>query len=257
MLDNTTAFVTGASQGIGREIALTFAEENANVALAARSDGIYETAEMIGDDAQTLAIKTDVADEDSVVDSIQATVEEFGELNCVVNNAGIAGPTAPIEDIDLADWEQTLQVNTTGAFLTVKHAASYLRESNHGRIINIASIGGKSPYPNRTPYATSKMGMIGLSRTLAFEFGDDNVAVNTICPGPVAGERIETVIQKQAEARNVSYETVKEKEYTGDLALDKMVTPEEVANAAAYLASDRGEHITAQDINIDSGSTWY
>ena len=93
MLDGTTAFVTGASQGIGREIALTFAEENANVALAARSDGIYETAEMIGEDTQTLAIKTDVTDEDSVADSIQATVDEFGGLDCVVNNAGISGPT--------------------------------------------------------------------------------------------------------------------------------------------------------------------
>lgn len=257
MLNGKTAFVTGASQGIGRHIALKLAEENATVALAARSDGIYETEDLIGDEERTLPVKTDVSDEESVRDAIDATVAEFDGLDCLVNNAGIAGPTAPVEEVELEEWEQTLDINVTGAFLAAKHASPYLRESDHGSIVNISSIGGKRPYPNRTPYGTSKMAMIGLSRTLAFELGEDDVTVNTICPGPVTGERIENVIQNQADARGMSFEEAKEEHYTGDLPLAEMVDPDEIADLTAYLASESGRHLTAQDINVDSGKVWY
>lgn len=257
MLDGKTAFVTGASQGIGRQIARKLASENANVALAARSDGIYETADLIGDDVQTLPVTTDVSDEESVRSAIEETVAEFGGLDCLVNNAGIAGPTAPVEEVGLDEWQQTLAVNVTGAFLASKYAAPYLRESERGSIVNISSIGGKRPYPNRTPYGTSKMAMIGLSRTLAFELGEDDVTVNTICPGPVTGERIENVIQGQADTRGISFEEAKEELYTGDLPVGEMVDPDEIADFTAYLASESGRHLTAQDINVDSGKVWY
>jgi NAD(P)-dependent dehydrogenase (short-subunit alcohol dehydrogenase family) len=256
MLDGKTAFVTGASQGIGRQIAITLAEEGADVALAARSDGIYETQELIGDESRTLPVETDVTDESSVEESIQATVDEFGGLDCLVNNAGIAGPTSPIEEITVEEWRETLDVNLMGMFLASKHAVEHLRESERGSIVNISSISGKRPLANRTPYTASKMGVMGLTRTLAFEL-EPPTTVNTICPGAVKGDRIRRVIENQAESMGVSYEEAMSELITDELPLEDIVDPEDVANMVAYLASEKGKHITAQDINVDSGSTWY
>jgi NAD(P)-dependent dehydrogenase (short-subunit alcohol dehydrogenase family) len=256
MVRDKTAFVTGASQGIGRQIAITLAEEGANVALAARSDGIYETDELIESD-DTLAIETDVSDETSVEESIAETVDTFGGLDILVNNAGIAGPTAPVEEVTMDEWQQTIDVNLTGMFLAVKHAAQHLREGEASSVVNISSISGKRPLESRTPYTASKMGVIGLTRTLAFELGDDDVNVNAICPGAVKGERIRNVIEKQAEQLGLSYEEAKREVITDGQALDEIIDPEDIADMVVYLASDSGRHITAQDISVDSGATWY
>jgi len=246
------AFVTGASQGIGEAIARRFVEGGYSVALAARSD-TTDLADELGD---ALAVTCDVQDEASIEAAIDATVSEFGSLDVLVNNAGVAGPTKPVEDVDREEWSRTLETNLTGPFLCAKHASPHLRESDRGSIVNISSVGGKRPYPNRSPYAASKLGLVGLSRTLAGEFGDDDVTVNTICPGPIAGERIERVIEKQAQARGVTPEEVRDAEYTGDLMLDEMTPPAEVADVTYRLAVDH-RHVTAQDINVDGGMTWY
>ena len=256
-MDGRTVFVTGASQGIGRRIAIAFAERGANVALAARSDGIEETERTIDAADRTLAIRTDVTDEASVADSIEETVERFGGLDVLVNNAGIAGPTAPIEDVELESWDRTMSVNVTGMYLTTKHAVSHLRESDRASVVNVSSISGKRPLKNRTPYTASKMAVIGLTRTLAFELGDDEITVNAVCPGPTKGPRIEDVIEKQADKLGVSYEEAKRRLFTGEAAIDDLVEPEEIADTVTFLAGDRARHITAQDINVDSGTTWY
>lgn len=256
-LRETTAFVTGASRGIGEEIAVTLAEYGVNVALAARSDGIYETAERIDSPERTLAVETDVTDEENVEQSIAETVERFGGLDILVNNAGIEGPTAPVEAVDIDEFQQMTDVKVTGPFLCLKHSVDHLRESERGTVVNISSIGGKRPYPNRTPYAAANMAMIGMSRTWAHELGGDNITVNTICPGPVEGPRIERVIEAQAEERGLDPETVREEEYYDDLALKTFVKPEDIAEQIAYLASDAGRRITAQDLNVDGGGTWY
>ena len=255
MLDGLSALVTGGSQGIGREIAVTLAENGANVAVAARSDGIYETADEIGDRA--MPVETDVTDEDSVRAAIADTVDEFGGLDCLVNNAGIAGPTAPIEDVSVEDWQQTMDVNVMGMFLTTKHAAEHLRASDNGSIVNVSSISGKRPLPSRTPYTASKMAVIGLTRTLAFEFGEDGVTANAVCPGATKGPRIESVIEKQAEELGVSYDEAKRRVFTEDAALGELVTPEDVANTVVHLAGEKARHITAQDVNVSGGSVWY
>lgn len=256
-LEGRVLFVTGASQGLGREIAVTAARYGADVALAARSDGIYETADAIDADVRALPVECDVTDEDAVEAAIDECVRGLGGLDCLVNNAGIAGPTAPVEEVSLDAFEETLHVNLSGAFLCAKHAAPHLRESDCGSVVNVSSVGGKRPYPNRTPYASSKLGMVGLGRALAFEFADDDVTVNTVCPGPVRGDRIEAVIEAQAEKRDWSVDEAREELYTGELALNEMVDPSDVADQVAYLASDAARHITAQDINVDSGMTWY
>ena len=256
MLENTTAFVTGASQGLGREIAVAFADAGANVALAARGDGIYETEELIDAPERTLAVETDVTNSDSVADAIEATVDEFGGLDCLVNNAGIAGPTAPVERTTDEDWLETLDVNVVGIARAVREASPHLRESDHGSIVNLSSIGGKRPYPNRTPYAASKMGVIGLTRALAFEFAEDDVTANAICPGPVEGERIRSVFERQADERGIEFEEAKG-EVLDNLAIRELVPPEEVAALAIQLASPDARHVTGQDINVSSGGAWY
>lgn len=255
-LEDTVAVVTGASQGIGREIAVRFAEAGASVTVAARSDGIYETRDRIGDDA-ALPVETDVTDEASVEATIAETVETFGGLDCVVNNAGIAGPTAPIEDVDREQWERTMDVNVTGMFLLVKHAASHLRASDRGSVVNLSSISGKRPLEHRTPYTASKMAVVGFTRTVAAELADDDVTVNAICPGPVSGPRIEDVIEKQAERMNVDYEEAKRRTFTDDAMLGELVEAADVAEMAVFLASENARHVTAQDINVDAGTVWY
>ncbi len=258
-LEDTVAIVTGASQGIGQKIATTFAGVGATVVLAARGDGIYETAEKIDDSkqGQEFPVKTDITDEESVRKTVAKVVDRFGSIDCVVNNAGIAGPTAPIESISREDWEHTMDVNVTGPFLLLKHTADYLRESRRASVINISSISGKRPLEQRTPYTASKMAIIGLTRTVASEFADDDITVNAICPGPVSGPRIEDVIEKQAEQLNIGYGEAKHRVFTGDAMLDRLVDPEDVADFAAYLASDAGRNITGQDINVDGGTAWY
>lgn len=256
-LDELTVLVTGASGGIGREIALAFAEEGANVALVARSDGIEETADRIDDPERTLPVEGDVTDESAVRKAIDRTVEEFGGLDCLVNNAGIAGPTAPVEEVSLEEWERTMRVNVTGMFLTTKHATAHLRQSGRASVINVSSISGKRPLANRTPYAASKTAVIGLTRTLAFELGEDDVTVNAICPGATRGPRIDRVIEAQAESLGVSFEEAKRRVFTDDAALGELVDPEDVAAMATFLASDRARHVTAQDVNVDGGTAWY
>lgn len=258
MIDEHTAFVTGASQGIGRQIAITLAEEGADVALAARNeDNLAETAERIDDPDATLVVPTDVTDEESVESAIEATVDAFGGLSVIVNNAGIAGPTKPVEDVSVEEWRKTLDVNLLGMFLCVKHGVEHLRRSGNGRIVNISSISGKRPLENRTPYTSSKMGVMGFTRTLAHELGDDDILVNTICPGPVMGDRLERVIQNQADEQGISFEEAKTEMITGDLPIEEMVPPEDIADMVVHLASEKGAHITGQDINVDSGATWY
>jgi len=257
MLDDITAFVTGASQGIGREIAIALADHGANVALAARSvDALHETADEIGDDDRTLVVETDVSEESAVESAIAETVETFGGLDCLVNNAGIAGPTDPVDTVDLDDWEQLMAVNVRGVYLCTKHAAPHLRESDRGSVVTISSVGGKKPYPLRTPYATSKMAVIGFNRAISHELGEDGVTANVICPGAVEGERIERVFRERAEAVDATPEELRQ-ESVSDLPIQEIVPPEEIAEATAYLAGPHARHITGQDINISSGSAWF
>lgn len=251
------AYVTGASQGIGREIALTLARQGHDVTAAARSDGIYETADLLEEGTgHILPIQTDIRDETSVQASIKQTADEFAGLDCLVNNAGISGPSSPIEEIDLQEWENTLSTNVTGMFLTVKHSVSHLRESENASIINISSISGKRPLEERAPYTTSKMAVIGLSRTLAYELGEDDIRVNSICPGATRGPRLDWVIEQQADGQGISFEEAK-KQIESISPLHTMVEAEDIANMVAYLAGPNGRRITAQDINVSGGVAWF
>lgn len=255
-LDDTVAFVTGASQGIGREIAVTLADHGADVALAARSDGIYETEDRLGDSVRTLPIETDVTDEDAVESAIETTVETLGGLDCLVNNAGIGGPTAPVEEVTVSEWQAVQDVNVLGTFLCTKHAAPHLRESDRGSMIAIASVSAKEPHPLRTPYTASNAAQIAFTRAVAYELADDGVTANTICPGPVEGERNREVREALAEHEGRPAEAIR-REMEDDIPLGELVQPGEIGELVAYLAGPHGRYITAQDVNVDAGLAVY
>ncbi len=253
-LDGKVSIVTGAGQGIGRRIALRFAAEGAAVTLAARSkaliDEVADEIRKLG--GRALTVVTDVADEASIERMVRATLDEFGAIDVLVNNAGIAGPTGPATKISREDWDQTLAVNLTGTWLCAKHALPAMIERRSGRIINITSVAGLIGYALRSPYAASKWAMIGLTQTLAQEVGGYNITVNAVAPGPVRGPRIESVIRHRAAEMGRTYEEV-ERDYVEPLALKRMVEEDDIAAAALFLASEDGRNITGETIEVSGG----
>lgn len=257
MLDGRTCLITGASRGIGRSIAEHMVEAGANVVLAARSDGIYETEALIDVPERTFPVEMDVTNEVSVEAAIEATTDRFGGLDCVVNNAGVTGPTDPVEAVELDEWRHTLEVNTTGVFLVTKHAVPALRESPNGSIVNISSITGKRTRPGRTPYAASKIAVVGFTRTVAAELGEDDITANTICPGAAESPRIDSLLQEKADERGVSVEEVKKELLVDGTMLGRIIEMDDVAELAVFLASDAARNITGQDINVDAGTIYF
>ncbi|MFY9556940.1 MAG: SDR family NAD(P)-dependent oxidoreductase [Blastocatellia bacterium] len=253
-LEGKVAIVTGGGGGIGRSIALRFAGEGASVVLAGPTAEKIESVEneIRGSKGRARAVLTDVADESSVEHMVSAVLGEFGTLDILINNAGIAGPTALVPNVRRAEWDHTIAVNLTGAFLCAKHTLPHMIERRTGTIINITSIAGLQAYAFRSPYCVSKWGMIGLTRTLAEEGGRYGITANAIAPGPVRGPRIERVIRDRAKEMNLPYEEV-ERQYVEPTALKRMVEEEDIAAMAVFLASEEGRNITGQTLNIAAG----
>jgi NAD(P)-dependent dehydrogenase (short-subunit alcohol dehydrogenase family) len=254
-LSGKVALITGGGRGIGRAIALRFASEGASVMLVAtRREPLEATAAEIrtgGGRAATAIL--DVADETAVKRTVEATIGELGRLDILVNNAGIGGPTQRVADMDRAEWDRTLAVNVTGAFLCSKHAIPHLVARRSGRIVNITSIAGLMGYPLRSPYAVSKWGMIALTRTLAGELGEHGITVNAIAPGAVEGERVQGVLKARAAALGRSEADVASELFIAPTALKRMVGPDDVAATAAFLASDDAANITGETISVSAG----
>ena len=253
-LRDQVAIVTGGGRGIGEAIALRFAAEGAAVTVAGTSsEALERVARLIRErGGRAIASVTDVADESQVQAMVDRTLAELGRLDVLVNNAGISGPTARAEDVDLADWNHTLAVNLTGAFLCAKHVLPKLLAQRSGRIINISSVAGLTGYPLRVPYAVSKWGMIGFTRTLAMEAGEFGVTVNAIAPGPVSGPRIEGSIRRRAQETGQTEEETRGW-YLAPTAMKRFVDPEEVAAAAVFLASDEARNLTGETLSVSAG----
>ncbi len=251
------AVVTGANRGIGREIAVTLAGSGFTVAACARDPrGLADTiakAERAGGTAVALAC--DVRDEASVA-AMAAAAQDLGPVHTVVASAGIAGPTLPLHEISLDDWRATIATDLDGVFLTLRAFIPGMIERKAGCLIAISSITGKRPLPGRTPYAAAKMGVIGLTRTLATELGPYGIRVNAVCPGFVDGPRMDHVIGKQAVTRGIT-EAEARGSLTGASPLGRMVHAREVAAACAYLASDSAAAITGEDLNVSAGVVMY
>jgi NAD(P)-dependent dehydrogenase (short-subunit alcohol dehydrogenase family) len=254
-LSGQVALITGGGRGIGRAIALRFVSEGAAVMLAAtKREPLEATAAEIrkaGGRAATAVV--DVADEAAVKAVVAATLGELGRLDILVNNAGVGGPTLRVVDMERADWDRTLAVNVTGAFLCSKHAIPHMVARMSGRIINITSIAGLMGYPLRSPYAVSKWGMIALTRTLAGELGEHGITVNAIAPGAVRGERVEGVIAARAAALGRPAADVERELFVDPTALKRMVGADDVAATAAFLASNDAANITGETISVSAG----
>jgi NAD(P)-dependent dehydrogenase (short-subunit alcohol dehydrogenase family) len=250
--------ITGASQGIGREIALAFARQGDFLVLAARDREKLEATAGAANQAgaRAVVVPTDVTKPDDVERAVAAAIEEFGRIDVLINNSGIGGPSGPLWELSLEDWQSTFAVNVEGVFLLSRAVIPHMIEDGGGSIVNIGSITGKRPLWGRTAYAATKSALVGLTRTLATEAGRHGIRVNLISPGFVAGPRLDWVIEAQAEGRGLTTDQVRE-ELEGLSALHRLTQPLDIARVAVFLASDEAQAITGADINANSGVVMY
>lgn len=248
------AIVTGAGYGIGRAIATALAREGAAVALAGRSVAKLEatSAALQAQGTRTLVVECDVRREADVARLVRDVHARDGRIDVLVSNSGIAGPTAPVQDVTLDDWNDTLATNLTGAFLAARAVAPHMIAAQRGAIVHIGSVAGRIGYPLRSPYAASKWAMIGFSHSLAAELGPHGVRVNVVMPGSTEGERMERVIATRATAQGVPDDEAR-RWYTNQIPLGRMVSADEVAQAVVFLASDDASGITGQAFSVCGG----
>jgi NAD(P)-dependent dehydrogenase (short-subunit alcohol dehydrogenase family) len=246
--------VTGGARGVGRSIALRLARDGTDVALVdLDGPGLEAVAGEVRElGREALELPADVASDEDVNALAEAVFRTFGHVDLLVNNAAVIGPTAPAAEVRRADWERVLAVNLTGPLLCCQAVLPGMIARGSGKIVNVASVAGKTAYPFRSPYAVSKWGLIGLTLTLAKELGPHNIQVNAVCPGPVAGDRMRKVIRARAAELGRSVEEV-ERDYHAAAALGRMVQPEDVAAVVALLASPEGDNITGQAIDVSAG----
>jgi NAD(P)-dependent dehydrogenase (short-subunit alcohol dehydrogenase family) len=253
-LKDKVAIVTGGGKGIGRAISLALASEGANVVVAGRS--LPSLEEVVKDiqnkGGRAKAIQADVRDETQVKQLVKQTLAACGPIDVLVNNAGIAGPTAALADLTLHDWNEVLATNLTGFMLCAREVLASMIPRRSGSIINIGSISGMAGHPLRSPYAVSKWGINGLTETLSIEVGQYNIRVNCVSPGAVKGERMNKVWNAKAQALHVTYEEVMNS-VVSQYSLKRIAEPTEVAAAVVFLAADDSSGITGHTLVVNCG----
>jgi len=255
-LSGTAAFVTGGGRGIGREICLELASHGLAVCVADLDDSPREETvdrvEAAGGEAVEASL--DLREPETVARAVETARSAVGPVDVLVNNAGIAGPTAPVEEVTLEAFEATHAVNLRGAFLCARELVGGMKERGYGRVVNVSSVSGKRAVPRRAPYTSSKAGLLGLTRTLAAEGGPHGVTANAVCPGSVSGPRIERVIEREAATAGREPEAVRA-EKLADTLVESFVEAGGVAGLVAYLCSDDAAAVTGQAVNISGGKT--
>ncbi|MDQ4481080.1 3-oxoacyl-ACP reductase FabG [Bacillus cereus] len=240
-LNGKTAVVTGAAQGIGKEIARVYAKLGAKVLISDVNEEKLQktTREFLDEGYEVSLYRCDVSNQNEAKSLIEYAVQKFGTLHILVNNAGITRD-AMLHKMEKSSWEQVLQVNLTGVFYCMQPALLYMRQQGYGRIINISSIsrGGNIGQAN---YAATKAGVVGLTKTAAKEVGSFGITCNAICPGFMDTDMTKTIPDK-----------VKEK-MVGAIPVGRIGTPEDIANAAAFLASEYASYITGEVLNVSGG----
>ena len=241
----TRVLVTGGGSGIGRAMADAFAASGASVwVIDPDLDAIDSCPEDWG------RSPVDVADEQALRQVFAGIEELWGELDVLCANAGISGPTAPVEEVVLDDWRRCLAVNLDGAFLAAKHAAPMMKRAGGGAILLTSSTAGLFGYPNRAPYAVAKWGVIGLMKTLAMELGPHGIRANAICPGAVEGPRMDGVIAREAAAKGMTEDEVRAG-YASGTSMRRFIRPEDIAEMAVFLASPHARLVSGQTIAVD------
>jgi 3-oxoacyl-[acyl-carrier protein] reductase len=243
MVEGKVALVTGASRGIGRAIALELAQNGANVAVnyagsEAKANEVVDEIKALGREA--FAVQADVSDSDAVAAMVKSTVEQFGRLDILVNNAGITKDNLLMRMKD-SEWDDVININLKGVFLTTKAVTRQMMKQRQGRIINIASIVGVSGNPGQANYVAAKAGVIGLTKTAAKELSSRNITVNAIAPGFITTDMTDKLTEE------VKNEMLKQ------IPLARFGEPSDISNAVTFLASDKSSYITGQTIHIDGG----
>ena len=247
-LDGKRVVLTAGAGGIGRVTLQTFVEAGAKVVTCDVDQAALDR--LRGELPEVPAIRADVAESDEVDRLFELALEQLGGLDILINNAGIAGPTGPIEEIAPDDWRRTLEVNLTGQYLCARRAVPQIRAAGSGAIVNLSSAAGRFGFALRTPYAASKWAVVGLTKSLAIELGLDQIRVNAICPGAVEGDRIDRVIAAKAEAQGVPVEAMR-RHYVETASMKRLISPQDVASMILYLCSDAGRLVSGQVIGVD------
>ncbi|MGJ7910649.1 3-oxoacyl-[acyl-carrier-protein] reductase [Neobacillus sp. LXY-1] len=242
-LDGKIALVTGASRGIGREIALELARLGANVAVnysgsEAKSNEVVDEIKAMGKEA--FAVKCNVAEAEEVAEMVKATIDQFGRLDILINNAGITRDNLLMR-MKEEEWDDVININLKGVFLVTKAVTRQMMKQRHGRIINIASIVGVSGNPGQANYVAAKAGVIGLTKTTAKELASRNITVNAIAPGFITTDMTEKLPE------DVKAEMLKQ------IPLSRLGEPKDIAKITAFLASEDSSYITGQTFHVDGG----
>jgi len=249
-LEGRIALVTGGGTGIGAAIAKRFVDAGAQVVIAGRDAArLSRAAEAIG----ARAVAADVSDEASVAGLFEQLDASGGGPDILVNNAGITGPVARAADMDIAAWDDTMAINVRGTLLCIKYAVPRMRARGGGSIINMSSLMGLRGTPMRSAYTASKHAVIGITDAVSQEVGVDRIRVNALCPGAVNGDLMQRVIASRAKAEGRAPEDIIRANYTDKASLRRWIEPEEVAEAALFLASPASAGITGDRMRVDAG----
>ncbi len=254
-LKDRVAIITGGGTGIGRAISFAFAREGARLTLAARNlPRLEETAKAIrAKGGKAIAIQTDISKHEQVKNMVARTIDEYGQIDILVNNAARATfNNADVVDMGLDEWFDSLATNLTGSMLCCKEVLKLMVPRKSGTIVNISSVAGLSGVPKESPYSTTKWGLIGFTKTLAIECGKHNIRVNCISPGATRTQEFEDWVKTSAKSFNISYEKVMDK-LTENNALRRIAEPEEISNCIVFLASDDSSAITGHNLEASCG----
>ena len=249
-LTNNVGLITGGGTGIGKAIARRFAAAGAKVIVSGRTT---ESIEAVAAEIDGRAIRADVSKESDVAVLFSEIRSTYGRLDILVNNAGMPGPIMPIAEMDTKLWDECIAANLRGAMLCMREATRLMIDQKSGSIINISSLMGLQGYPMRSAYSATKFAVIGMTQAVAREVGPSGVRVNALCPGAVSGELMDSVVERRSAAEGKPPDQIIRENYTDTAALRRWVTPEEVAEAALFLASDASSSITGESIKVDAG----
>ncbi|MCP5074807.1 MAG: SDR family oxidoreductase [Rhodobacteraceae bacterium] len=242
---NRRILITAGASGIGRAMAEAFAETGAQVWVTDIDAGALAQLPSGWQCSQVNA-----TDEAGMAGIFAEVHSEWGGLDALCANAGIAGPTALVEDIELEDWRSCVSVNLEGAFLAAKYAAPMMKQQGNGAMVFTASTAGIYGYPNRAPYAAAKWAIIGLMKTLAMELGSFGIRANAICPGAVEGPRMEGVLEREAQAKGMTRDQVYDG-YASGTSMRSFVEARDIANMAVFLGSEAARLVSGQVIAVD------
>jgi NAD(P)-dependent dehydrogenase (short-subunit alcohol dehydrogenase family) len=247
-LEGQRVLITAGASGIGFAIASTLSALGARIAICDISDtAIAEAKRAL---PGIVACKADVA-VDADVDTMFALIKkEWGGLDALINNAGIAGPTGGVDEISPQDWRRCIDVCLTGQFLCARLAVPMLKQAGGGSIVNMSSAAGRHGYAFRTPYSSAKFAIVGFTQSLAKELGPSRIRVNAILPGIVEGPRMDRVIADRARQIGISHKEMEER-YLERVSLRRMVSPYDIASMVAFLLSDAGINVSGQSLGVD------